>query len=124
VQTTDPIIEAAHVMAAADVGSVVVMDGASLFGIVTDRDIAVRGVAAGLDPRVATVAEISSHDIVTVDPDTTVDDAIDLMRRQAVRRLPVVDTGQPIGIVSIGDIALRREPHSALGEISAAPPNR
>ena len=62
--------------------------------------------------------------LVTLAPQDGIDRAVELMRRHAVRRLPVVDSGRPIGIVSLGDLAVERDPRSALGEISAAEPNR
>jgi CBS domain-containing protein len=59
-----------------------------------------------------------------VSPTDSIDHAVQLMRQKALRRLPVVENGRPVGIVSIGDLAQNRDPQSALGEISAAPPNR
>ena len=113
----------ATVMRDHGVGAVVVLQGNAVHGIVTDRDIAVRAIADGKDPWSTSVAEITSRTLITLSPDDPVDHAIELMRLHAVRRLPVVEAGIPIGIVSIGDLAQERDPGSALAGISAAPAN-
>jgi CBS domain-containing protein len=119
------LVEVARLMRDNGVGAVLVTDGGILRGIVTDRDIVVRAVAEGLDPQRETVDTVfSGQDLVTVTPDTTMGEAVELMRRNAVRRLPVVDdTGRPVGIVSIGDLAIEGDGEDALADISAAPPN-
>ena len=132
VMTTDPItvaagdrvVEAAKRMRDAAVGSMIETDGEEIRGILTDRDIAVRLVAEGRDPTQTTVQEIVSADPVTVEPETAIEAAIAVMSERAIRRLPVVEQGRPVGIVSLGDLAIDREPNSALGEISAASPDR
>ena len=132
VMTPDPIslpansssMEAARTMRDADIGNVVVVDGQKVFGIVTDRDIVLRVIAEGRDPAVTPLRDICSHELTILSPQDSVDDAVRLMREKAIRRLPVVENHRPVGIVSIGDLALEKEPHSALGNISAAPPNR
>lgn len=132
VMTTNPetlpesttVREAAEAMRANDIGDVVVVDdNGQLSGILTDRDIVVRVVAEGRDPRATRIGDIASRDLTAVSPDDPVDRAVQLMRDKAIRRLPAVDKGKPVGIVSIGDLALDRDPGSALAEISAAPPN-
>jgi len=95
----------------------------SLLGLVTDRDLVVRGIASQRDVDQTRVAEICSTPPVKLDPTATVDDAVRLMRERAVRRIPVVADGKPIGIVSIGDLARAKDPNSLLAQISAAPPN-
>lgn len=116
--------EAARLMRDADIGDVIVVDSAgSMCGIVTDRDITVRAVAEGRDPSTVKVDDICSHDITAVGPDTAAEDAARIMRERAVRRLPVADDGRPIGIVSIGDLAIERDSRSALADISAASGN-
>jgi CBS domain-containing protein len=116
--------EAAETMRANNIGDVVVVDdNGALSGILTDRDIVVRVVAEGRDPRVTRIGDIASRDLTLVSPDDPVDRAVQLMRDRAIRRLPAVDKGKPVGIVSIGDLALDRDPDSALADISAAPPN-
>lgn len=116
--------DAARVMRDANIGDVVVLEDRRIRGIVTDRDIVVRGIADGRDPAATTLADICSSDLITVSPSTEVGEAIRLMREKALRRLPVVEDGRPVGIVSLGDLAVERDPGSVLGEISAAPPNR
>jgi CBS domain-containing protein len=118
------VLEAAEAMRANDIGDVIVTDdGGKLLGIVTDRDVVVRVVAEGRDPRATRVGDIASRDITAVAPADRIDRAVDLMRTRAIRRLPVVDQDRPVGIVSIGDLALHRDPDSALADISGAPPN-
>ena len=83
------------------------------------------GVAEGMDPQTTVLSQISSKELVTLSPEDSVEHAAGLMRERAVRRLPVVDEGsRPLGIVSIGDLAVERDTESALGQISAAEPNR
>ncbi|MBC2864383.1 CBS domain-containing protein [Streptomyces mexicanus] len=106
-----------------DIGVVLVTEGDELRGLVSDRDLVVRALAEGGDPDERTVASACSGDLFTVTPDEEVDQAVRLMREHAVRRVPVIDHGHPVGIVSIGDIAIERDPESALGDISAAKPN-
>jgi CBS domain-containing protein len=121
---SETIRTAARVMRDEDIGAVIVTEGDRVRGIVTDRDIVVRAVAEGADAAKTTLGDIASSDIETVTPETSVEDAIEIMRMKAIRRLPVVDgDGRPVGIVSIGDLALERDRDSALADISAAPPN-
>jgi CBS domain-containing protein len=118
------VLEAAEAMRANDIGDVIVTDDrGKLLGIVTDRDVVVRVVAEGRDPRATRVGDIASRDLTAVAPSDRIDHAVDLMRTRAIRRLPVVDQERPVGIVSIGDLALHRDPDSALADISGAPPN-
>ena len=87
---TDTIREAGLAMRASDVGDVLVVRASGIFGIVTDRDIVVRTVAEGRDPNRAMLGEICSRALVLVAPDDPIERAVDLMRENAVRRLPVV----------------------------------
>jgi CBS domain-containing protein len=116
------IRDAAGIMERADVGDLLVVEGEQLRGIVTDRDITVRAVARGLDPT-AEVRQVLTPSAVSVSPMATVAEAIAVMRDNDVRRVPVVEAGRPIGIVSLGDLAVSREPKSLLADISSAPPN-
>jgi|SRR6187549_3701757 CBS domain-containing protein len=118
-----PLKDAAGYMRDRDIGDVLVVDDGSICGIVTDRDIVVRCVAEGGDVRDATVGDVCTADLTTVSADTTIEDAARLMRDNALRRLPVVDRGKPVGIVTLGDLAVQADPSSALGGISAARPN-
>jgi CBS domain-containing protein len=120
---TASVHETARAMRDAQIGDVIVIENNQVCGIVTDRDIVVRILAETRDPATTTLADICSHSIVTVTPTESVEEAVRLMRTHAIRRLPVVDGGQAVGIVSLGDLAVERDPGSALGEISSAPPN-
>ena len=92
--------------------------------IVTDRDIVIRGVASGERYVIGPVESVCSRDVVSVSPDSEVDEAVALMRERGIRRLVVIEDGEAVGIVSIGDLATERDPQSALGRISRAVPNR
>jgi CBS domain-containing protein len=117
------VSEAARTMREANIGDIIVLEGDQLYGIVTDRDIVVRTVAEGRDPETATLGDICSREMTTLSPTDIVEDAVRLMRDKAIRRVPVIENGTPIGIVSLGDLAVSQDPHSTLGHISAAPPN-
>ncbi len=106
-----------------NIGDVLVVDaGGCLRGIVTDRDIVVRAVAAGMNVTDA-VGKACSKELTTLAPTDSLDHAVKVMQGKAIRRIPIVEDGKPVGIVSIGDLAQTRDPKSALGRISAAPPN-
>ncbi|WFE94397.1 CBS domain-containing protein [Micromonospora sp. WMMD987] len=119
----DTLTAAAQEMRNSAIGDVVVTNGDDVIGIVTDRDIAVRGVAENRDPDRTRLGEIISRDVITVSQHDDAVAAADLMRTYAVRRLPVVDDGQLVGLVSMGDLAVEREPQSVLADISADEPN-
>ena len=98
--------EAARVMRDLNVGSVPVVSGGRVQGIVTDRDITLRVIAEDRSPADVRVAEIASPGPVTVTPDTSVESAARLMAGQQIRRLPVVENGQLVGMLSLGDISV------------------
>ncbi|WP_411098584.1 CBS domain-containing protein [Streptomyces sp. x-45] len=123
VEPLTSVTAVARLMRDQDLGAVLVTEGDRLRGLVTDRDLVVRSVAEGGDPEQTTVAGACSDDMVTVRSDEELDHAVRLMSEHAVRRLPVVDDGRPVGIVSLGDLAMERDPESALGDISVARPN-
>ncbi|MFI5675252.1 CBS domain-containing protein [Streptomyces cellulosae] len=123
VEPQTSVTAVARIMRDQDLGAVLVVDGDDLRGLVTDRDLVVRAVAEGGDPEQTTVSGACSDDLVTVTPEDEVDRAIELMREHAVRRVPVVENGHPVGIVALADLAMERDPDSALGDISAAKPN-
>jgi CBS domain-containing protein len=132
VMTPDPITlqnsasveEAAKLMKADDIGDVLVVNrNKKLTGILTDRDIVLRVVAEGADPKTVKVEEVATKDVKSVAPETVVEDAVVLMRREAIRRIPVVEEGKLVGVVTLGDLAVERDPTSALADISAAPPD-
>jgi CBS domain-containing protein len=124
VNEDDPIAEAARIMRDSDIGDVIVLQDGSVGGIVTDRDIVVRGVADGRDPESTSVSDVCTTGIEAIEPSASVDDALSRMREADIRRLPVVDGGRPVGIISLGDLAVEREPDSTLADISAASPDQ
>jgi CBS domain-containing protein len=106
VEMSSSVVEAARLMKSEDVGSIPVTEGDRLVGIVTDRDIAIRVVAEGKDVKTVTVGEIASKDLVTVDPQQDLDEALRLMAQHQVRRLPVVEEdGRLVGILAQADVA-------------------
>jgi CBS domain-containing protein len=114
--------QVAELMRDADVGVVLVTDGLELKGLITDRDLVVRLLARGQGPQ-AEVGEACSSELTYVTPEDDVATAVDLMRTRAIRRLPVLEDGQPVGIVSIGDLAVAVGGGSVLSDISEAPSN-
>jgi CBS domain-containing protein len=131
VMTADPrtveagatCVDAAREMRDGDVGPILVMDGDNVHGILTDRDIAVRAVADAKDPNSVRAGEIATTGVIGVEADQDASAAAELMRENDVRRLVVTENGQPVGIVSIGDLAVELDTESALADISAASPN-
>lgn len=120
-QTT--LNEAARQMAEQDIGNVLVADDAGVQGIVTDRDIVVRALAQDRDPARTSLGDICSTNVVTVAAGDSIAVAADLMAEHAVRRLPVIQDGRPVGVVSLGDLAIEKDEGSALAAISAADEN-
>ncbi len=120
VVTLDPgasVSEAARNMQAADVGAMPVVDGrGQLLGMLTDRDIVLRCVAAGRSPSRCRVKEILSGGVVTVSAETTVEEAAQMMARHKIRRLPVTRRGRLIGMVSLGDLAIRNPLRQSVSE--------
>jgi CBS domain-containing protein len=97
--------DAASIMKTLDVASLPVSDGERLIGVITDRDIAVRAIAEGRDPRTTDVADVMTAEVVCCQPDDELQRAAQLMRREQLRRLLVVDAGgRLVGIVSFGDL--------------------
>jgi CBS domain-containing protein len=117
------VTDAAKLMRDKDFGGVLCGDGEEIKGFLTDRDIVVRIVAEGKDPDSVTVGEIATTELHTLSPDDSVEDAIELVREHDIRRVPVVEGAKPVGIVSIGDLAIERDEDSALADISAASQN-
>ena len=106
VEPNSTAVEAARGMKEADAGVVPVTEGGRLAGMVTDRDIAIRVVAEGKDPGSTKVGEVASRDLVTVDPQQDLDEALRLMAQHKVRRLPVVEEGgRLVGVLAQADIA-------------------
>ena len=131
VMTKDPttldadatLVEAARIMRDEDIGDLIVLENDRIAGIVTDRDIVIRAVAEERTPEQTRVSQVYSSEVTTLPPDASIDQAVTVMREKALRRIPVVENDRPVGIVSIGDLAVERDPDSALAEISASDPN-
>jgi len=112
-----PVAYAAKMMKQEDVGLAPVVEGDRLVGTLTDRDIVVRVVAEGKDPQTVTVREVASTDLVTIDPQQELDEALRLMASHQVRRLPVVEEdGRLVGVVTQADVA-RQSDDAKTGEV-------
>ncbi|MFI2648778.1 CBS domain-containing protein [Micromonospora fulviviridis] len=119
-----PLDEAARVMKESDIGDVVVTDGATLAGMLTDRDIVVRAVAERADPASTTIGSIITREVVMIEQHCTAGEAAALMCERNIRRVLVCDNERKlVGIVSLGDLAMQLDPNSALSDISEAAPN-
>ena len=122
VEPSTPVAQVAQLMQQENVGSVPIVEGGKLVGTITDRDITIRIVAEGKDPQSTTVGEVASRDLVTVDPQQNLDEALRLMAQHQVRRLPVVEEdGRLVGIVAQADVATEAPPEQAgetVGQIS------
>jgi CBS domain-containing protein len=114
VSANAPLTEVARVMRDEDTGAVPVVDGGRPVGIITDRDIVLRAVANGDIQRSA--RDLATDNLVTISPDTSTREAADLMAKHQVRRLPVVEENRLVGIVSLGDLAVREGKDSRMGE--------
>jgi CBS domain-containing protein len=110
------LADAAQIMQSEDVGSVPVVEDGRLVGVLTDRDIAIRAVAESVDVQTLNVGDVASREPVTVEPGQDLDEALALMARHQVRRLPVVDDGQLVGILAQADVAIEVKEKKA-GEV-------
>lgn len=118
------VSDAARIMHDDDVGGVIVThDDGTIAGFITDRDIVIRVIAEDHDCTSTRVGQVCSTEMVQLSPDQTLEDATRAMAEHSVRRIPVVEDGKPVGVVSLGDLAQARDPDSVLGAISSAPPN-
>lgn len=117
------LVEAAQLMRAQDIGDVLVTSDHQVIGVLTDRDITLRAVADGVDPLTVSAQAVCTPNPVVVGPDDAVTAAITLMRDHAIRRLPVVQDGHAVGMVSLGDLARAQDPAWALADISRAEPD-
>jgi CBS domain-containing protein len=115
------VVEAAQLMRDEHIGSLPITDGDTLVGLITDRDITTRVVAEGADLAATSVGDVYSQDLVSVEPDKDLEEALGLMARHQVRRLPVVENGRLVGIVAQADIALiLKEDETRTGELVEA----
>jgi CBS domain-containing protein len=101
-----PVVEAARLMREEHIGSLPVTDDETLVGMITDRDITTRVVAEAADAKMTSVGDVFSRDLISVEPDKDLEEALQLMARHQVRRLPVIEDGRLVGIVAQADIAL------------------
>ncbi|MEV6971449.1 CBS domain-containing protein [Hamadaea sp. NPDC051192] len=130
IEATDSIVHAARLMRDYDIGDLIVTDRGHLVGIVTDRDIVIRGIADSRGVETTHVGEVCSRDVVTVGPDEELDQVVAIMCEHAVRRMPVISGGRVVGVISLGDLAQEdgelalTDAKSVLTEISLAQPNR
>ena len=113
------VMEAARLMRERDIGSLPITDDEQLVGMITDRDITTRVVAEGADPQTTSVSDVFSQDLISIEPGNDLEEALRLMARHQVRRLPVVENGRLVGIVAQADIALR-ENEKRTGELVEA----
>jgi CBS domain-containing protein len=105
IEGSKSVVEAAQLMASEDVGSLPVVEGEELVGMITDRDLALHVVARSLDPSSVTVTQVATGDPVVASPEEPLDSALQRMAEQQVRRLPVVDDGKLVGILAQADVA-------------------
>src|SRR6266536_3370581 len=127
VRTVSPsqsLVEAAELMKGEDVGSVPVVEEGRLTGIVTDRDIVTRAVAERRNPQTVKVSEVASRELVTVEPEQDLDEALALMADHQVRRLPVVEAGQLVGMLAQADVALEAKERRRSARRSRRSPSR
>ena len=126
VSTRDPecigpeasLTEAAKKMRILDIGMLPVCDNGRLIGTITDRDITVRAVAEGLDPKTIRVREMMTQEVVYCFDNRTVEEAAHLMEDKKIRRLPVLDLEKHlVGIISLGDLAVRAHERKLAGEV-------
>lgn len=120
---TATVSEAAEMMRTDGIGDVLVLDGPRLVGILTDRDIVVRVLAEDRDPAATRVGDVCSRQLETLGPEDSVGQAVRLMRDRAIRRLPITERGEVVGILTLGDVAVARDSRTGIADISAAPPN-
>jgi CBS domain-containing protein len=113
------VVEAARLMREQHIGSLPVTDDEQLLGMITDRDITTRVVAEAADPKTTPVADVCSRDVISVEADKDREEALELMARHQVRRLPVVESDRLVGIVAQADIALT-ENETRTGELVEA----
>ncbi len=116
IDRTKTVEEAARMMKELDVGSIPVTDKGRIVGIITDRDVVLRNVADGRTPENTRIDEVMSKTVITATPEMDVHRAADLMAQNQIRRLPVLENNRMIGIVSIGDLAVRNIYENEAGE--------
>lgn len=106
VNPSSTVIDAAKLMQQHNVGSIPVCDQGGIVGIVTDRDIIVRNVASGKNPQQTAVRDVMTQNVLTVNPEMEMDEVTKIMASSKIRRVPVVDHNNLVGIVALGDVAI------------------
>jgi CBS domain-containing protein len=119
----ESVSAAARAMKQHGIGTILVLTDGRPSGLVTGRDITVRVLAENRDPRTTRIGDICSSELLVLDPDDDLAEAARLVRDRAVRRIPVLRDGIPVGVVSIGDLALEKDATSVLSGVSSGPPN-
>lgn len=119
ISPSSTVVEAAQLMQKHNVGSIPVCDNSGVIGIVTDRDIVVRNVAHGKTPQSSIVKDVMTSQVTLVTPETDVSEASKIMSRDQIRRLPVVQNNQLIGMVSLGDFAVDERSYTEASEALA-----
>ena len=116
IDRSESVVQAARLMASEDVGSLPVVEGDQLVGVVTDRDLVLQVLAKDLDPTKVTISEVASENPAVAKPDEPLDAALQRMAQEQVRRLPVVDDGRLVGILAQADVA-REAQAASTGEM-------
>ncbi|HEY0829375.1 MAG TPA: CBS domain-containing protein [Bacilli bacterium] len=115
VSQNDTFYEVSVKMRDHDIGFIPVVEGRNLIGVVTDRDLVVRGIAEGRTES-STVSGVISKEIRSISPDTTIEEAARIMANGQIRRLPVVENGELLGVVALGDLAIHKNYENEAGE--------
>ena len=121
VDAADTLQEAARRMRGADIGDLVVIERGEPVGMLTDRDIVVRGVADSRDVRITACGSVATRPLLAVGPEASVDEALRRMRSGTVRRLAVLERGRLVGVIGLGDIAVECDPDSPLAAVVVEP---
>lgn len=119
IDSTATVLDAARKLASEDFGALPICEGGQLRGMVTDRDIVVKVIAGGLDPATTRVIDLVQGEVVTIGADDTMEEALRTMSQHQVRRLPVIDGTELVGMVSQADIA-RSLPEDQVGQLVEA----
>jgi CBS domain-containing protein len=112
-EATLSLVEAARLMRSENVGSLPIVEEGRLLAVLTDRDIVVRAVAEGVDPKAVVIGEVASREVVTAEPEQDLDEALMLMARHQVRRLPVVENDRLVGVLAQADVAVEAKAKQA-----------
>src|SRR5438094_4611781 len=112
-EPSQSLVKAARAMKLADIGSLPIVEEGRLLAVLTDRDIVVRAVAEGVDPNAVVIGDVASRELVTVEPEQDLDQALMLMARHQVRRLPVVENDRLVGVLAQADVVVEAKSKQA-----------